>query len=194
MLLRGGILVVKFAGSESIHGEHGLDGEQEFFVDGGIAIRLLDVRRVHFDGVVFFYNEVFGLAVKSRKVVADDFGFFGDERGVHRVSVKRGPLADLACQESGVIVAAFVRACVVDAAFDPGVGAVGVVLAHVRDGRIIRNVGRVGRLLESFAVNGERGIGHAFFIVDASEQAIKIFVDVFCLEFCRGFGVCECLV
>ena len=83
------------------------------------------------------------------------------------------------------------RARIVDAALDPGVRAVGVVLAHVGDGRVVRNVVRIRFFLEAFAVDGDCGIGHAFFVVDGSHQAIKIFVEAFRVEFRGGFCVCE---
>ena len=57
LLCGGGIRVVKLALAECVRDEHGLDGEQKFVVDGGIAVGLLDFGRVHLDFFVFHENE-----------------------------------------------------------------------------------------------------------------------------------------
>ena len=194
MLCRGGILVVELAGPDGIRREHGLERKEKFVVHGGIAAGLLDIRGVQFEFVPFFLDEIFCLAVKSRKVVADDFVFFGDERRVHRIGVELRPFAHQACDEPCIVITAFVNAGVADASLDPGISAIGVVLAHVGDGRVVGNVERVRFFLEAFAIDGEGGIGHALFVVDGSHQAVEVFVDVSRIEFCCGLGVRERLV
>ena len=74
-------------------------------------------------------------------------------------------------------MASFMCTGVVDAPLDPGVGAIGVVFAHVRDGRVVWDIERVRYFGKSFAIDGQCGIRHAFVIIDGSEQAVEIFLE-----------------
>ena len=65
LLCGGGVGVVVFARADGVGDKRRLYGKQKFVVDGGIAAGLLDVGVVPFDGIVFFNDKVFCLAVES---------------------------------------------------------------------------------------------------------------------------------